>query len=352
MAPVVRFALQAHTCRLLQPCPDDRNAVIPRQYPPHASLCADGCPCAVPGPSSRGRHVPATSQTKGMIQKEHLEKMKKGSYFINLARGSCVDIEAAAEALKSGHLAGAAFDVYPSEPAGLTHGWKNCLQGCPNTILTPHIGGSTEEAQAAIGVEVANKVVNFINLGSTTGAVNLPQIGVTKRLQKVCQVARAAVGVRQETLPPGSFSALALRLSSRASPRPHIALAFRVTHVCSACTTIARAPRVTSRTLLRTPTCRRSEFPVWQPPLKVSVVPATYGHMPPMSAPLSPSHPRAQVPGDGPRLRLHDGGPRERAELRDQGQAGSAAGLDSHPPAVYWGGLPGPTCRGCWQLRM
>ena len=108
--------------------------------------------------------------------------MKAGSYLINYARGSVVDVEAAAEALRSGHLAGAAFDVFPSEPAGRTNSWQVCLQGCPNTILTPHIGGSTEEAQASIGREVASKLISYINRGSTLSAVNVPEIAVTRNL--------------------------------------------------------------------------------------------------------------------------------------------------------------------------
>jgi D-3-phosphoglycerate dehydrogenase / 2-oxoglutarate reductase len=80
--------------------------------------------------------------------------MRPGSYLINASRGNVVDVDAAAAALKSGHLAGSAFDVFPSEPAATCKDFASVLQGCPNTILTPHIGGSTEEAQAAIGKEV------------------------------------------------------------------------------------------------------------------------------------------------------------------------------------------------------
>eukprot|EP00056_Hartaetosiga_gracilis_P002265 m.52049 g.52049 ORF g.52049 m.52049 type:complete len:420 (-) comp10983_c0_seq2:142-1401(-) len=129
-------------------------------------------------------HVPADEGTKNLMSKEEIMKMKKGSYLINYARGSVVDVEALAEALKSGHLAGAAVDVFPSEPSGHTNDWSVCLQGCPNTILSPHIGGSTEEAQRSIGVEVANKVINFINKGSTSATVNVPEITITKNLPK------------------------------------------------------------------------------------------------------------------------------------------------------------------------
>lgn len=128
-------------------------------------------------------HVPKLATTENMIGAEQLATMKKGSYLLNLARGNVVDIDALADALKSGHLAGAGVDVYPSEPAGFTEDFKTPLQGCPNTILTPHIGGSTEEAQAAIGQEVSGKVINFINEGSTVGSVNIPVVAPVARLK-------------------------------------------------------------------------------------------------------------------------------------------------------------------------
>lgn len=89
-----------------------------------------------------------------------------------------MDIPALREALVSGHLAGAAVDVYPSEPFKNGPGFETPLIGCPNTILTPHIGGSTEEAQSSIGIEVGNALVKFINTGSTLGAVNFPEIEI------------------------------------------------------------------------------------------------------------------------------------------------------------------------------
>eukprot|EP00043_Microstomoeca_roanoka_P029007 m.20509 g.20509 ORF g.20509 m.20509 type:complete len:420 (-) comp8902_c0_seq1:249-1508(-) len=127
-------------------------------------------------------HVPADASTKNLMSAERIKQMKRGSYLINAARGSVVDIKAAADALRSGHLAGGAFDVFPQEPAGHTTTWQVCLQGCPNTILTPHIGGSTEEAQAAIGREVAGKLISYINRGSTLSAVNVPEIGISRML--------------------------------------------------------------------------------------------------------------------------------------------------------------------------
>jgi D-3-phosphoglycerate dehydrogenase / 2-oxoglutarate reductase len=122
-------------------------------------------------------HVPETSQTKNMIGQAEIARMKKGSYLLNASRGTVVVIPALAEALKSGHLAGAAIDVYPEEPeANSSDGFKTPLQGLPNVILTPHIGGSTSEAQAAIGREVATALTKFVNSGSTTGSVNFPVV--------------------------------------------------------------------------------------------------------------------------------------------------------------------------------
>ncbi|KAJ1788614.1 D-3-phosphoglycerate dehydrogenase 2, partial [Coemansia sp. RSA 2399] len=120
-------------------------------------------------------HVPETSDTKNMIGKHELSVMKKGSYLINASRGTVVDIEALADSLKSGHLAGAAVDVYPKEPFANGPGFESPLRNCPNTLLTPHIGGSTEEAQRMIGVEVAAAITKFIDSGASINAVNFPQ---------------------------------------------------------------------------------------------------------------------------------------------------------------------------------
>jgi D-3-phosphoglycerate dehydrogenase len=129
-------------------------------------------------------HVPKLKSTENLISAEVIGKMKPGSYLINCARGKVADVDATAEALKSGKLAGAAFDVYPSEPKGYTTEFKSVLQGCPNTILTPHIGGSTEEAQEAIGMEVSDKLIKYVNTGPTIGAVNVPNVDIGGRLQK------------------------------------------------------------------------------------------------------------------------------------------------------------------------
>ncbi|CAO3655691.1 unnamed protein product [Mucor hiemalis] len=124
-------------------------------------------------------HVPETEDTKNMIgEREIMTHMKKGSYLLNNARGTVVQISALAKGLQSGHLAGAAIDVYPKEPASNGPHFTDYpeLLNAHNLIMTPHIGGSTEEAQSMIGVEVSTALVKFINEGSSLGAVNFPEI--------------------------------------------------------------------------------------------------------------------------------------------------------------------------------
>ncbi len=122
-------------------------------------------------------HVPETPQTKGLIGRAQLQMMKKEACLINASRGTVVDLEALAELIKSGHLGGAAVDVYPDEPEGNeSKGFVTPLQGVPNVILTPHIGGSTLEAQESIGREVATSLVKYVSLGASAGSVNFPQV--------------------------------------------------------------------------------------------------------------------------------------------------------------------------------
>jgi D-3-phosphoglycerate dehydrogenase len=126
-------------------------------------------------------HVPETAATQGMIGVAEIARMKKGAYLINNARGSIVDIVALAGALKIHHLAGAAVDVFPVEPGSNSETFESPLQGLDNVILTPHVGGSTLEAQERIGAEVAKKFVEYSDVGSTTGAVNFPQVQLSPR---------------------------------------------------------------------------------------------------------------------------------------------------------------------------
>jgi D-3-phosphoglycerate dehydrogenase len=121
-------------------------------------------------------HVPETPLTRGLVGERELGSMKPGAYLLNLSRGSVVDVGALGRALRSGRLAGAAADVFPAEPDGNTDDFASELRGIPNVILTPHVGGSTEEAQEAIGREVAGALVKFVNTGATTGSVNFPHV--------------------------------------------------------------------------------------------------------------------------------------------------------------------------------
>ena len=121
-------------------------------------------------------HVPETASTKNMIGAAELARMKPGACLLNASRGTVVVIEALADAIKGGHIGGAAVDVYPSEPESNSEGFASPLRNLPNVILTPHIGGSTEEAQEAIGREVSAALLKFINQGTTTGSVNFPQV--------------------------------------------------------------------------------------------------------------------------------------------------------------------------------
>jgi D-3-phosphoglycerate dehydrogenase len=128
-------------------------------------------------------HVPELPETINMISSTQLSQMRKGSYLINNSRGRVVDIPALIGALQSGHLAGAAIDVFPSEPGAngdpfddQLNSWASALRSLPNVILTPHIGGSTEEAQRMIGEEVSASLARYLNYGSSLGAVNFPEV--------------------------------------------------------------------------------------------------------------------------------------------------------------------------------
>jgi len=121
-------------------------------------------------------HVPSTPRTKNMMTRDRIRAMKPGSFLINQARGDLVDVEALSEALRDGHIAGAAVDVFPVEPKSKDEAFESPLQTASNVILTPHIGGSTLEAQAAIGQDTGLKLAKFLFEGATLHSVNFPQI--------------------------------------------------------------------------------------------------------------------------------------------------------------------------------
>jgi len=123
-------------------------------------------------------HVPETAQTRGMMGKPQLARMREGSYLLNLSRGKVVDTAALRDALAGGRLGGAALDVYPAEPTPQVAEFDVGFADLPNVILTPHVGGNTEEAQRNIGLEVAQSLIEFVDRGSTDGAVNFPQLSL------------------------------------------------------------------------------------------------------------------------------------------------------------------------------
>ncbi|MEC5217217.1 D-3-phosphoglycerate dehydrogenase [Actimicrobium sp. GrIS 1.19] len=123
-------------------------------------------------------HVPDNESARNMMGAAQFARMKSGSIFINAARGQCVDIDALAATLESRHLGGAAVDVFPNEPKSNSEEFLSPLRRFDNVILTPHIGGSTQEAQANIGLEVAEKFARYSDTGSTLSAVNFPEIAV------------------------------------------------------------------------------------------------------------------------------------------------------------------------------
>ncbi len=147
-------------------------------------------------------HVPELPETKNLISHAQIKAMKKGGYLLNNARGTVVDLPALIEGLESGHVGGAAIDVFPREPAGngkelfvdSLNPWAERLRKCNNVILTPHIGGSTEEAQRMIGIEVASALTRYINFGSSVGAVNFPEVDLRAitvaetRVIRICYV--------------------------------------------------------------------------------------------------------------------------------------------------------------------
>lgn len=145
-------------------------------------------------------HVPEIPETMNMISEKELSQMKRDSYLINASRGTVVVIDDLVAALKSKHIAGCAVDVFPVEPASNKEKFTSPLQGLSNVILTPHIGGSTEEAQRAIGLEVADSFRRYLKIGSTSGAVNFPNVDlpIKQGTSRILNVHRNEPGVLGE----------------------------------------------------------------------------------------------------------------------------------------------------------
>ena len=165
-------------------------------------------------------HVPGGKSTENIINAETLTLMKRGAILINASRGTVVDIEALHAALTSGHLAGAALDVFPTEPKGAGEPLASPLIGLPNVILTPHIGGSTQESQENIGREVAEKLVRYIQAGTTKTAVNFPELPYLEpagstRILHVHRNAPGALGTLDNLLAEQGLNILSQTLQTR-----------------------------------------------------------------------------------------------------------------------------------------
>jgi D-3-phosphoglycerate dehydrogenase len=145
-------------------------------------------------------HVPGLKSTTNLIDEAAFKKMKAGSVLINYARGEVVDLDAAKAALMSNHLRGLAIDVFPYEPKNNSEKFVSPVQGLPNVILTPHIGGSTQEAQENIGLDVASKLISFLETGSSTGSLSVPALSlpVQQETHRLLHIHKNVPGVLSE----------------------------------------------------------------------------------------------------------------------------------------------------------
>tara|TARA_B100000497_G_C7668121_1_gene402955 strand:- start:589 stop:1821 length:1233 start_codon:yes stop_codon:yes gene_type:complete len=145
-------------------------------------------------------HVPAIPSTVNLFDQKVISCFRPGQYLINMSRGNVVDIEALSESLKNGILAGAAIDVFPIEPKKAGDAFESPLQNIPNVILTPHIGGSTEEAQWNIGLDVSTKMVKYLETGTTLGSHSLPELSLPKveNTHRVLHIHKNVPGVLSE----------------------------------------------------------------------------------------------------------------------------------------------------------
>ena len=126
-------------------------------------------------------HVPSDKTTRNMINEKTFADLKDGALFVNYSRGDVVDLESLAEAIETGKIGGAAVDVFPVEPKKLGDSFESVLQNLPNVILTPHIGGSTQEAQVSIGLDAASKLVDYVELGISTGSHTVPSVRLSRQ---------------------------------------------------------------------------------------------------------------------------------------------------------------------------
>jgi len=145
-------------------------------------------------------HVPETAQTKNLVNKSLIKQFKKGSILLNYARGEVVDLDALAKAIEEGNIAGAGIDVYPWEPEKNGDKFNTPLQNLPNVLLTPHIGGSTEEAQENIGEDVSTKLFQYLEMGITIGSHTVPPLSLPQQsgTHRLLHIHRNVPGVLSE----------------------------------------------------------------------------------------------------------------------------------------------------------
>lgn len=145
-------------------------------------------------------HVPSDATTRNMINESTLSSMKDGAIFLNYSRGDVVDLDALGNFIENGKLSGAAVDVFPQEPEKNGDEFVSVLQNLPNVILTPHIGGSTEEAQANIGLDVTAKLINYLELGSSSGSLTVPEVSLPSqdKTHRILHIHRNVSGVLSE----------------------------------------------------------------------------------------------------------------------------------------------------------
>jgi D-3-phosphoglycerate dehydrogenase / 2-oxoglutarate reductase len=170
---------------------------VQKKLPLGNAVAADSLDALLESADVISIHTPAGRSTHNLVNKKALQQCKKGAILINYARGEVADIQAMKWAMKEGILSGAAVDVFQNEPAGNGEKFEVALRGIPNVLLTPHIGGSTEEAQVSIGLDVSHKLIDFLETGVTAGSHSVPELSlpVQEHTHRILHIHRNVPGV-------------------------------------------------------------------------------------------------------------------------------------------------------------